>query len=186
MRWSPLEVDLLAGLEAVLATRPGPCYLAVPQELVGDTGQLVEVLVREGLQYHYLERRVARRRLDALAEEAVKLVDGVEHDRAGEGEQPLTGPGYEALVERIAQTEHAVRAHTAAFEALDESGEDRARAALQGVTVVAPERATELRKQPEGEVLQLFTDGYALEPNDTARLAARRELLGLPTDRDWR
>lgn len=181
MRWHPLEVDLLGGLET-LARAPGPRFVVGPAG--HETAEaLVKLVAREARQYHEVERDVARRRVAALEAEVAALEAGVETDRTG-APRPLAIPGHEAAAERLARARAAAAAHEAALACPDL--EAVTRAALASFEV-RPRRDLEaLRRRPEdGQLVELFADGYALAPDLARRLAARRELLGLPAGRDW-
>lgn len=158
-----LEVDLLGGLQA-LASEPGPRYLVGPAGREAAQ-QLRALLLDEGHAFHEVERDVAERRCRAL-----EAVAASRPDEPGEAFALDAAAAARAEAERhraaLAQLEVQVDAVLTAFEL-------RPRTELAALAT------------GEGLVVELYDDGWSLEATRAARLAARREHLGLPAERDW-
>jgi len=186
VRWHPLEVDLLAGLEAI-----GRAPAAGPRHVVGppgaeDEASLARLLVAEGRAFHEVERDVATRRAAALEKAAAKLKDGVEHDRRGRP-APRALPGEAEAAERLSAARRAASEHERALERLLAPDAERAAVETLRRLTIAPRRDLEALKARAGpgDVVEVLPGGWPLAADRAARLAARRAFLGLPEGRDW-
>jgi hypothetical protein len=184
MRWHPLEVDILRGLED-LARGAGPRHLVGPPGAEGET-EILALVLREARAFLEVEADVARRRVETLEKAATRNAGGTEHDRTGRA-FPRSLPGHGETLERLAAARRAVEEHGSRLAALGAPDvEARALETIRRFTL-RPRRDLEaLRASPEdGDLVEVHADGYALVPDAKARLVARREHLGLPPGRDW-
>jgi hypothetical protein len=187
VRWSPIESDLLASLEAIAAAPgAGPRHLVGPEGAEDEAG-LARLLVREARQLHELERDVARRHAQALEREAAARSGGVEHDRTGAA-GPRSLPGHEEALERLAAARRRAVEHERALARIaGESAVETARNILRRFDLRPRRELASLKANAAAaEVVEVFADGYALKPSVPERLAARRAHLGLPEGADWR
>lgn len=150
-----LEVDLLRGLETLLARGP----VAILTSSSPD--ELAALLTREARTFHTVEGDEARARLAAAEAEARARVED-----AGEAQALARAQDARAAV--------ALHAAAAAVSAAD------ARAVLDRVTLLEPSenRQNSGRVPPGAAVVTLADDGWSLLDDEVARRAARDAFLG--------
>lgn len=180
MRWDPLEANLLATLESYRADLGRLIVVAPPS--CSTLASVAELLVREGRAFHALELEICYRRLATLAADVRSLRGGEEYDRSGVS-GPHSLPGHQEMLDRLANAEYSVRVHCEALarlwgtDALAHASEILARFEFHPRTELAALKAS----PDQGRIVELFDDGYALEPALEAQIVARRTYLGLPS-----
>ncbi|RME72471.1 MAG: hypothetical protein D6776_08740 [Planctomycetota bacterium] len=192
MRWIPLEIDMLQALEKMAAEQdeqrhPGHFYLVGPAGHESEQA-IADLLVHEALGYHKAEREVLRRRIAELDEQIAALSEGTEYDHTGREIGDISLPGQEAAREERARAERELEEHEKAIVRLVSDAVDiRLRELLEHFEIRPRSELEALKASEEpGTVIELFADGYGMADGLEAALAARREALGLPADRDWR
>jgi hypothetical protein len=158
-----LEVNLLGGLRD-LASQPGPHHLIAPAGHE-EPAALQRLLRQESQAYHDVELEIGKRRLKALESARIKRKDE---------------PGEAFLQDAAAAQLQALIDHKDALDHLATEVE----AVLAAYQLHPRQEMAELR-DGDGLVVELFSDGWTRALTKYARAAARREHLGLPSERDW-
>ncbi len=162
-RYQMLEVNLLGGLRE-LASQPGPHNLVSPaghEEL----SSLQRLLRQEAQAFHEVELEVGKRRLKALEAARVQR-----RDEPGEVFlQDASQAQLQALIDHKDALDHLATEVDAVLKAFE----------------IHPHQELAELREGSGLVVELFADGWTRGLTPVARLAARREHLGLPADRDW-
>lgn len=163
-----LDVDLLGGLHALLAEK-GPHFIEIDfgkmREAESDdvTETLRARLLHEATAFLELEIDVASRKAAAL--------------ETDENESEEDAPTAFAL-----DAARRAREDAAALQRRLDTLEQNVDEVLGVFRLVS---ADANQSKEAGIVVHLHWDGYAMEPDLDAKLHARREHLGLPSNADW-
>lgn len=164
-----LDVDLLGGLHALLAEK-GPHFIEIDLDKTRDdlgsnavTEQLRSSLLQEAKAFLELEIDVASRKATALE---------TDDSESEEGSQTAFS------MDSARRAREDAAAHQRRLETLEQTVDE-----VLGVFRLVP--ADSETNKEDGIFVHLHWDGYAMEPDLDAKLNARREHLGLPSNADW-
>lgn len=164
-----LDVDLLGGLHTLSAER-GPHFIELDENVMhGETAanpnanKLRDRLLQEAKSFLEIEIDVASRKAAALAAGA-----------ANDANDTRSAFDIDAA--------HRARTEVAALQTRMANLEKLADEVLGVFQLVGDADA---KDRQDGVYVRLHWDGYAMESSREAKLYARREHLGLPSDVDW-
>lgn len=183
MRWSPLEVDVLHGLED-LSRAPGR-RIIIPPAGYEDEESLIGLLLREARGFYETERDVEIRRITELERKASGSFMP-ELDPRTSRKRRAPAPSQDILTRVRSTNERRIGYEAALAQLALPAASDNAREILRRYELRPRSELAALKPQREpGELVEILADGWSLRPTLAERLAGRREMQGLPAGRDW-